>query len=60
MSAAATRVYGELRRQGTQQGLLDAMQTRAGLYEVLGYEAYERRLDELFATTERPVETGPT
>jgi methylisocitrate lyase len=67
MSAAATRVYGELRRQGTQQGLLDAMQTRAGLYEVLGYENYERRLDELFAKerlagedTEWPVETGPT
>ena len=59
MSAAAARVYGELRRNGTQQGLLDAMQTRAELYEVLGYDAYERRLDELFATTERPVKTGP-
>jgi methylisocitrate lyase len=25
------------------------MQTRSELYEVLGYHAYERRLDELFS-----------
>ncbi len=29
----------ELRQQGTQQGLLDRMQTRQELYELLGYEA---------------------
>ncbi|HET7175882.1 MAG TPA: methylisocitrate lyase [Gammaproteobacteria bacterium] len=48
MSKAAERVYGELRRQGTQKGVLDTMQTRAELYDVLGYMDYEKKLDELF------------
>lgn len=48
MSKAAERVYGELRRQGTQKGVLDGMQTRAELYDVLGYMDYEKKLDELF------------
>ena len=29
------------------------MQTRAELYEVLGYHDYEKKLDELFAQRER-------
>lgn len=45
---ATTVVYGAIRRQGTQKGVLDHMQTRAELYEVLGYHAYEKKLDELF------------
>src|SRR5512134_1936759 len=49
MSKAAEMVYGALRRDGTQKGVLDRMQTRAELYEVLGYHEYERKLDELFA-----------
>ncbi|HEV7165357.1 MAG TPA: methylisocitrate lyase [Gammaproteobacteria bacterium] len=48
MSEAAERVYGELRKQGTQKGVLDTMQTRAELYDVLGYMDYEKKLDELF------------
>jgi methylisocitrate lyase len=48
MSAAATQVYGEIRAQGTQAALLPAMQTRAELYDVLGYYAYEQKLDVLF------------
>ncbi len=48
MSRAAERVYEAIRRDGTQKSVLDSMQTRAELYEVLGYHAYERRLDELF------------
>lgn len=48
MSKAAERVYGELRRQGSQKGVLDTMQTRAELYDVLGYMDYEKKLDELF------------
>jgi len=48
MSAAAERVYGMLRAEGTQKGVLDRMQTREALYEVLGYHAYERKLDALF------------
>jgi methylisocitrate lyase len=41
-------VYQAIRRQGTQQGVVPYMQTRAELYEVLGYYDYERKLDELF------------
>jgi methylisocitrate lyase len=29
------------------------MQTRAELYDVLGYHAYERKLDELFGKEEK-------
>jgi methylisocitrate lyase len=54
MSAAAWTVYETLRREGTQRSVVPAMQTRAELYDVLGYHAYERKLDELFAKeTER-------
>lgn len=48
MSAAALRVYRAIRSEGSQRALLDQMQTRAELYDVLGYHAYERKLDELF------------
>ncbi|TMG73629.1 MAG: methylisocitrate lyase [Betaproteobacteria bacterium] len=49
MNAAALRVYGAIRREGTQKSVIDLMQTRAELYEVLDYHAYERKLDQLFA-----------
>jgi methylisocitrate lyase len=49
MSAAAIKVYNAIRKEGTQKSVVDAMQTRAELYEVLDYHAYERKLDELFA-----------
>jgi methylisocitrate lyase len=45
---AQLTVYNAIRAQGTQQSVLDLMQTRAELYEVLGYHDYERKLDELF------------
>ncbi len=48
MSRAAEEVYAAIRSEGTQEGVLDRMQTREELYEVLGYHAYERKLDELF------------
>lgn len=48
MSKAALEVYAELREKGTQSGAVDRMQTRMELYEVLGYQAYEDKLDELF------------
>lgn len=53
MSAAALKVYRTIRREGSQRAVLDAMQTRAELYEVLGYHAYERKLDELFEKREK-------
>jgi methylisocitrate lyase len=49
MSRAAEMVYGALRREGTQQGVVDCMQTRVELYDVLGYHDYEQKLDALFA-----------
>ena len=56
MSAAALNVYTTLREQGTQSSAIDAMQTRMELYEVLGYQGYEDKLDELFA--EQGLKTG--
>ena len=41
-------VYDAIRKLGTQKSVLPYMQTRDELYEVLGYHAYERKLDELF------------
>jgi methylisocitrate lyase len=52
MSRAAELVYETIRRDGTQQGVLERMQTRNELYDVLGYHEYERKLDELFGRDE--------
>ena len=49
MARAAEAVYGTIRRDGTQKQLIDRMQTRTELYDVLGYHDYERKLDELFS-----------
>lgn len=49
MSRAAEKVYAEIRATGSQQGVLDDMQTRNELYEVLNYHDYEQQLDKLFA-----------
>ena len=49
MSNAALEVYGAIRRDGTQKAVLSSMQTREQLYEVLGYHAYEKKLDALFS-----------
>jgi len=46
---AALNVYATLRRDGTQKAAVATMQTRAELYESIGYHDYERRLDALFA-----------
>jgi len=48
MSRAAEKVYGTIRSQGSQTAAIETMQTRAELYEVLGYHEYERKLDDLF------------
>jgi methylisocitrate lyase len=49
MNAAALNVYQHIRKDGTQKNVLDTMQTRAELYDFLGYHAYEQKLDELFS-----------
>lgn len=48
MNAAALKVYETIRAEGTQQGVLSMMQTRAELYRFLNYHAYESKLDALF------------
>ena len=49
MSQAALNVYQHILADGTQQNVVDTMQTRMDLYDYLGYHAYEQQLDRLFA-----------
>jgi methylisocitrate lyase len=49
MNRAALNVYTALRSDGTQQAVVDTMQTRMELYEVIGYHRFEQSLDALFA-----------
>jgi len=49
MSKAALDVYTTLRREGTQKEVLDRMQTREELYDVIRYHEFEQKIDELFA-----------
>lgn len=49
MSQAALDVYGAIRRDGTQQQVVNKMQTRQELYQHLDYHAYEQKLDALFS-----------
>ena len=48
MNQAALNVYQAVRKDGTQQNVLDSMQTRMALYEHLGYHAFEEKLDALY------------
>ena len=49
MAAAAERVYAAIREQGTQASVVEGMQSRARLYEVLNYRHYEEMIDRLSA-----------
>jgi methylisocitrate lyase len=49
MNKAAENVYTAIRRDGTQQNVLETMQTRMELYERINYHQYEQKLDALFA-----------
>lgn len=49
MAKAASQVYETLRADGTQKASIDNMQTREELYDVLDYQAYEDKIDKLFA-----------
>ena len=49
MNAAALNVYQTLRKEGSQASVIGTMQTRAELYEFLGYHVYEDKLDQLFS-----------
>ena len=48
MSQIAEKVYISLAKDGTQDGLLDIMQTREELYNRLNYHSFEQKLDDLF------------
>ncbi len=52
MNAAALKVYQSLREEGTQQGVIGLMQTRAELYDFLDYRAWEEKYARLFPPTE--------
>jgi methylisocitrate lyase len=54
MSKAALSVYGAIRTEGTQKNVIDSMQTRAELYEHLGYHAFEQKLDAIFSREDKP------
>ncbi|AKC85981.1 methylisocitrate lyase [Pseudoxanthomonas suwonensis] len=49
MNKAALHFYETVRREGTQRNIVDTLQTRAELYDFLGYHAYEDKLDALFS-----------
>ena len=53
MNKAAENVYCALRGDGTQKNVLDTMQTRAELYDLLGYSAFEQKLDVLFGEDQK-------
>jgi methylisocitrate lyase len=50
MNKAALGFYQTVRRDGTQKHIIDSLQTRAELYDFLDYQAYEDKLDALFAS----------
>jgi methylisocitrate lyase len=49
MNKAAENVYTAIRRDGTQQNVVDTMQTRSELYDRIDYHSFEQKLDALFA-----------
>ncbi|MES2741066.1 MAG: methylisocitrate lyase [Pseudomonadota bacterium] len=53
MNRAAENVYAAIRRDGTQQHVVESMQTRAELYERINYHSFEQKLDALFAAQKK-------
>jgi methylisocitrate lyase len=53
MARAAEAIYTAIRNEGTQRNVVDRMQTRMQLYDVLGYHAYEQKIDTLFGQGKR-------
>lgn len=47
MNKAAENVYEAIRRDGTQSGVIETMQTREELYQSIDYYKYEEALDKL-------------
>jgi methylisocitrate lyase len=53
MSRAALAVYTAIRKDGSQKNVVDLMQTRAELYDHLGYHAFEQKLDSIFSKEDK-------
>jgi methylisocitrate lyase len=53
MNKAALKAYEEVRKKGTQKGLIGEMQTREELYDIIDYHSYEKKLDELFSKAQK-------
>ncbi|SUD90788.1 methylisocitrate lyase [Psychrobacter phenylpyruvicus] len=49
MNKAALNVYQHILDDGTQEAVVDTMQTRMELYDFLNYHEFEQKLDQLFA-----------
>jgi methylisocitrate lyase len=58
MSKAALNVYEAIRNDHTQESVISTMQTRDELYERLGYQAFESKLDELFGPESAEDDNG--
>jgi hypothetical protein len=54
---AAEAVYTSIRQSGHQKDVIELMQTRAELYDRIGYHAFEQKLDALFAAKKYPPRT---
>ena len=48
MNKAAMKFYQAVLADGHQRSVIDSMQTREDLYDLLGYHEYERKVDALF------------
>ncbi|NKB36639.1 MAG: methylisocitrate lyase [Gammaproteobacteria bacterium] len=49
MNKGAMTYYEEVLNKGHQRDVIDIMQTREEMYDILGYHEYEQKLDELFS-----------
>jgi methylisocitrate lyase len=53
MNLAAQKVLQAIRHDGSQQSMLDQMQTRSDLYDLLNYHQIEQRIDQLLEKREK-------
>ena len=49
MSKAALEVYSTISKEGNVEKILEKMQSRDELYEILDYHTYEKKIDDLFS-----------
>ena len=49
MSKAALEVYTAISNEGNVEDIIQKMQSRDELYEILDYHTYEKKIDDLFS-----------